>query len=254
LVGELSVSADPMDQVLAELSAESRALLELSMRRGIPDDEIASLLGTTESGVRVRREAVMHEVADSLGEKPDDELRASMAEHLGGRGNLFALPPEDNGSAPERRKSRGRLVPALIGGIVIAATVAVILALSGGSDEPKPRRTAQLGPAAQMEPLPGMPRADGTARLVQRDGRDRLELKVKGLPKRRGAYGVWLYSSVTMARQIGKFPTGTFELDAPLPADFDSFSDVDISLEPDDGNHNHSGDSYLRVPLARLRP
>lgn len=254
-MGELIVAADPMDEVLADLSAESRALLELSVRRGIPDDEIASLLGTTESGVRVRREAVMHEVADSLGEKPGEELRASMAEHLGGRGNLFALPAEENGAAPEaKRKRRGRLIPALIGGAAIAVVAAVILALTGGSDEPQPRRTLQLGPEAQLEPLPGMPRADATARLVQRAGRDRLQLKVKGLPKPRGAYGVWLYSAVTNARQIGKFPTGTIDLDAPLPADADRFTDVDISLEPNDGNQSHSGNSVLRVPLARLRP
>jgi hypothetical protein len=89
------------DRVLAGLSAESRALLELSVRRGIPDEEIAS------------------------------------------------------------------------------------------RDEEPQGRTLQLGPAAQLEALPGMPEA--TAR-------------------------------------------------------------VDISLEPDDRNANHSGDSYLRVPLARLRP
>src|SRR5215210_7984893 len=90
--GILSVSSDPMDRVLAQLSAESRALLELSVRRGIPDDEIASLLSTTETGVRSRREAVMQEVADSLGEEPDEELRRQMADHLGDRGNLFAPP------------------------------------------------------------------------------------------------------------------------------------------------------------------
>lgn len=242
-----------MDQVLAELSAESRALLELSVRRGIPDDEIASLLGTTESGVEIRREAVMHEVADALGEEPDDELRERMGEHLGDRGNLFA-PPAGNGYEMGASKRRSRLVPALLGGLLIAAVVAVVLALAGGGDDPQPRRTAQLGPEARLEPLPGMPPARATARLVRREGRNRLELRVNGLPRPRGSYAVWLYSGVTQAKQLGRFPSGDIDLDAPLPSDAGRYSDVDISLEPDDGNANHSGASLLRVPLARLRP
>ena len=75
-----------------------------------------------------------------------------------------------------------------------------------------------------------------------------------GLPRPRGEYAVWLYSSVTRARQLGRFPTGDIELNAPLPPDADRYREVDISLEPDDGNQNHSGASLLRVPLARLRP
>jgi anti-sigma-K factor RskA len=252
--GIVGVSVDPMDRVLADLSAESRALLELSVRRGIPDDEIASLLHTPESEVRSRREAVMQEVADSLGEEPDEDLREQVVEHLGDRGNLFAPPPGAEAPPAERPRRRGRLVPALMGGLLIAAVVAVVLALAGGDDEKPQRRTLQLGPAAQLEPLPGMPPATGRARLVRRDRRDRLELRVTGLPRPRGRYEVWLYSSVSQAESLGSFPTGDIELDALLPRDADRYRDIDISLEPADANDNHSGDSYLRVPLARLRP
>ena len=250
--GILGVSEDPLDRVLAVLSAESRALLELSVRRGIPDDEIGSLLGTPEAEVRSRREAVMQDVADSLGEEPDDELRRQMAEHLGDRGNLFAPPPE--APPPADRPRRGRLAPALIGGLLIAAAVALVFALAGGGEEEPQRRTLQLGPTAQLEALPGMPDARARARLVRRDGRDRVELRVSGLPRPSGRYAVWLYSSVDRARPLGSFPSGDIELDAPLPRDAERYRDVDISLEPADDNANHSGDSYLRVPLARLRP
>jgi hypothetical protein len=250
--GILGVAEDPLDEVLAGLSAESRALLELSVRRGIPDDEIASLLGTPETEVLSRREAVIQEVAYSLGEEPDDDLRRQMAEHLGDRGNLFAAPLE--APPPADRARRGRLVPALVGGLLIAAAVALGLALAGGEEEEPQRRTLQLGPTAQLEALPGMPEARARARLVRRDGRDRLDLRVAGLPRPRGRYTVWLYSSVTRARSLGSFPSGDIELDAPLPRDAERYRDVDISLEPDDDNANHSGDSYLRVPLARLRP
>ena len=249
--GILGVSADPIDQALAELSAESRALLELSVRRGIPDDEIASLLGTSEAGVRLRRESVMHALADSLGEEPDSELHERVSDHLGGRGNLFA--PSEREPQPEAQR-RGRLVPAAIGGVLTGAVVAAIFALQGGDDDQRSRRTFQLGPEARLEPLTGRTRARGTARLVQRDGRDRLELRIEGLPRPRGGYAVWLFSRVNRARQLGSFSSGDIELDAPLPPGADRYRDLDVSVEPDDGNDNHSGESILRVPLARLRP
>jgi hypothetical protein len=154
----------------------------------------------------------------------------------------------------EEPRRRGRLVPALLGGLLIAVVAALVLALWGGGDEPQQRRTLQLGPTAQLEPLPGMPRARGRARLVQREGRDRLELRVTGLPRPDGRYTVWLYSSVSDARSLGSFPSGDIELDAPLPRRAERYRDIDVSLEPEDGNDNHSGDSYLRVPLPRLRP
>jgi hypothetical protein len=140
------------------------------------------------------------------------------------------------------------------GGLLIAALLALVLALRDGDEAPAPRPTLQLGPEAQLEPLPGRPRARATARLVQRDGRERLELRVAGLPPPRGRYAVWLYSSVAQARPLGSFPSGDIELDAPLPPGAERYREVDVSLEPEDGNDDHSGQSFLRVPLARLRP
>jgi hypothetical protein len=39
-----------------------------------------------------------------------------------------------------------------------------------------------------------------------------------------------------------------------LPRDVERYRDVDIPLGPENGNANHTGDSYRRAPLARLRP
>jgi hypothetical protein len=41
-------------------------------------------------------------------------------------------------------------------------------------------------------------------------------------------------------------------LDLQLPRNASHFRYLDISLEPADGNPNHSGESVLRVPLAKL--
>ena len=41
-------------------------------------------------------------------------------------------------------------------------------------------------------------------------------------------------------------------LDLKLPANASHYRYVDVSLEPADGNPNHSGESVLRVPLSKL--
>jgi len=92
-----------------------------------------------------------------------------------------------------------------------------------------------------------------TARLAQQDGQLRVELTVRGLPKPDGAYEVWLYESLTNAVSIGRFRQGRVELVAPLEEDPAEFTSIDISLEPADGNPNHSGRSLLRVPIEKLR-
>jgi hypothetical protein len=43
-------------------------------------------------------------------------------------------------------------------------------------------------------------------------------------------------------------------LDLKLPGNATHYRYVDVSLEPADGNPNHSGESVLRVPLSKLSP
>lgn len=144
--------------------------------------------------------------------------------------------------------------PAHVRGILSVVVVALSLAFLGCGEDPAPRGTAQLGPEAELERLPGGPRASATARLVRRDGRDRLELRIRGLGRPEGAYAVWLYSSAARARRLGRFTIGEIELDVPLPSDVERFRDLDVSVEPENDIANHSGKSILRVPLARMRP
>jgi hypothetical protein len=100
--------------------------------------------------------------------------------------------------------------------------------------------TALAGPAAGGK---------GSARIAG----GKLELNVTGLPAPHGArYTVWLYNSVIDARPLGSSRTGRISLTAKLPKGASRYRYVDVSLEPADGNPNHSGESILRVPLARL--
>ena len=45
---------------------------------------------------------------------------------------------------------------------------------------------------------------------------------------------------------------GSFDVRTRLPLDPARYRWIDISREPLDGNRNHSGDSVLRVSVARL--
>jgi hypothetical protein len=69
---------------------------------------------------------------------------------------------------------------------------------------------------------------------------------------RAGTYQVWLYDSVLDARSLGAATGTKIELDLKLPRNATHYRYVDVSLEPKDGNPNHSGRSVLRVPVAKL--
>src|SRR5688572_19547552 len=59
-------SADPLD--VPSLDAGSRALLDLSLRQGVPDDEIARVLATDTAEVARRRARAMDQVAEAYAE------------------------------------------------------------------------------------------------------------------------------------------------------------------------------------------
>ena len=258
---------DSLDDQVRELDAPSRALLELSLLRGVADEELAGLLGVGEERVRERRDAVFHE----LGAESEDE-RASVAAAL--RGEAPGLegataegePPLGPLPAEEPRSGR-RLRTALIGGLAIAVVVAVALALAdddGGPVRPAPAPRAEPSPPDSAEAAGRPPGAElsplgrgpwrGSAQLVGRPGERRLRLVVRGLPDlSSGGYVVWLYDSLSEVQPVTGVRRGSFAVEEPLPRSAERYRFLDISREPADGNPNHSGESVLRVPLARIR-
>jgi hypothetical protein len=116
--------------------------------------------------------------------------------------------------------------------------------------KPKPAKPSG-GPQVRLATIGRGAGARGTAGLTQ--GGKRLRLDVSGLPNPgRGAYQVWLYDSVIDAASLTKVRGTKLVLDLQLPRTASHFRYLDISLEPADGNPNHSGESVLRVPLAKL--
>jgi hypothetical protein len=196
---------------------------------GLPDDLVAPAVphqGTAETG------PVEHEAGSPPAE---DES-----------------PPEDEGAHRPWTAVR----PAFLGALVIVALVALVVSLAGSNDSedtssPQSASSPQ-GSSGHATPL-GRVTASGASGSVEVVGSGRgatLHLRVKGLPPPpKGGYVVWLYNSITDARDLGGSLRGTFTLQAPLPGDYRRYRSVDVSREPADGNRNHSGLSVLRAPL-----
>lgn len=249
-------------------------------------EEIGDLLGTDPESVIVAREAALEQLASELGyyESDDlDDLRVRLTSLPGEAWSATVVEEERKPEAiqePVRtrdeppRKSRMPLLLALLA--VAAVVLVIVLASSGGDDSSsapstpaapqgtkkpahkpakKPARKpapkpAPAASAVKLTPVAGASGASGSASLT--GGGKRLHLSVSGLPA--GSYEVWLYDSVIDARSIGKATGSKIALDAKLPADASNFRYIDVSREPADGNPNHSGESVLRLPLAKLSP
>src|SRR3954469_1914312 len=79
----LSLPTDSFTPALARLDPANRALLDLSLRRGMRPEEIGDLLGTDPESVIVAREAALEQLASELGmdDTPKlDDGRARRAE------------------------------------------------------------------------------------------------------------------------------------------------------------------------------
>ena len=228
---------DRIEAALAGLGPESRALVELSVIREVADDDIASLLGTDESSVRSRREDSLAQLATALGADSAEDVGSLVRE-------MRELPavrwregeePEPADAAPEPHrtpepppqivqpgaKRKRRLMPLLVGGVLVAA-VALVLAFSGGEDgdgeSPPPEEPASgqssTGEPAKLEPVAGGS-ATGTAEIEN----GTLDLSISGLPDPgQDGYVVWLYNSLTDARPLNSAQSEQeFDLETKLP-------------------------------------
>jgi hypothetical protein len=270
---------DSFTAALSRLDPASRALLDLSLRRGMRPEEIGELLGTDPESVIVAREGALEQLASELGMDDVSELddvRARLAELPAeawtGEAVVEEAEPEPVAeprpvSRPVQKERRSRL-PLLLALLAVAAIVLVVVLASSGGDEkqtastqqqkpgkPKPNKAKpstpaapKPGPTVKLTPFADAHGATGTAALTQ--GGKRITIKASGLPA--GAYQVWLYDSVIDTTSLTKVSGTKLDLDLKLPPNASHYRYVDISREPPDGNPNHSGESVLRVPLAEL--
>jgi hypothetical protein len=142
--------------------------------------------------------------------------------------------------------SRTRVLAAAASVVLLVAAVLGGVALGRASDEPADS-TVVLSPVPGGVPVVGVV---GQARMSADGG---MNLKVNGLPTPQGRdyYEVWLFDPPSgRMLAVGVLPPdgkGSYTL--PASADR-GYSAVEISLEPDDGDPEHSKLSVLRGPLA----
>ncbi len=158
------MDADRTGGRLAALDPESRALLELSLLRRLSDEDLAGMLGTEARRVRERREAVLealgahseagraHIVAELRGEETEV---APVESPLGGDVPSAEVP----GDEPSPARGPRRVVWAMVGGLTIAAVVALVLALGANDDSGDGFAAPDDGSPAEppAEPVPAEP-------------------------------------------------------------------------------------------------
>ena len=301
---------DSSEDVLNDLDPLSRALLDLSIQRGMDDAEIAQVLGTDEDSVFEVRVGLLRNLAEKVAPEQAEadlpELQTAVAERLyPGGGSQTAVeaepapeaeaepeataepepepePEPDAGpeaeakpepepaaaapSTPAATSRRRSWLPIVLPILLLLAVVAFIIAAGSGDDgdgqaskPPAEQQQSTQATAPDTTPKPEEPKptkltalgsgsATGTAAVD--DGG--LTMTLRNLPDASGGtYTVWLYNSVIDAKQIGTVKNG--KVDAKLPDNADKYEFVDVSVEPKDGNPNHSGQSVLRVPLRKLQ-
>lgn len=215
-------------------------------------DELEPQFGELMALLREGREA-LPEVPT---ERPSEAVWNSVAAELGlaaGESDaegIGAAEPADAGasvrsisSARSARRTWGRPV-AMLTAAAAVLLVAVPLYLAFGQGGGVDLR-------ADLQALSGF---DGTG-SAEVDG-SQLTVRFDGSEAPDSAfYELWLLDvendDVQDLRSLGRIEVaadGSFEL--PDDIDLDEFNVVDISVEPDDGNPDHSGASVLRGPLS----
>jgi hypothetical protein len=303
IVGVTSLATRRLVDATAQLDPADRALLNLWVNRGLPDDRLTVLTRLSAETLAARRQRIVRRLAETLG-LPDETVAQALAEltpglHDGpGSTNgtegddapsvsADAAPPAASGllkgpaaivrspsvaglllgpgavlradgpsvaPAPAAQpRRRGRLLPALLG-LLVLIVAAIVVALASGEGA-SPRHATTPTPRAgrstrALTILPGGPAHAGGSVAVARSGPGlTLDLTVSSLPglPSGGAYEAWLYNSVLDSAPLGAIPGADASVRLTVPAGAGRYRWIDISLQPR-GTVGHSGISLLRAP------
>jgi len=156
---------------------------------------------------------------------------------------------EDRVVTPLRPSWHRRALAAAAGVAAVAAAVALVLTVSSPFGSSTPAEGASV-------PLQALGGSQATGRVVLSSASDQRSLLVDtaGLPRPDGYYEVWLLD-VENDRLVALGTldvSGRGRLDVPEGVEVSDYPFVDVSLEPDDGDPQHSGDSVLRADLPAL--
>jgi hypothetical protein len=222
-----------------------------ALREPLPDGDATHLASCEQCRAEVaslRRSveavAVPQLAAPSTSVDPPPRVWEAIAAATGVSAAEPATPPSRAEVVPLRpRRSRWLLVAAaaVAGAAVGAGAVAVVQ----NDDDGVPVASAELDPVDAND-------ASGRASVVELDDGTRLLRVALDAPRLAdGYYEVWLLEpDVSGLIPVGVTQAGTtvtFEL--PTGLDLADFPVVDVSVEPLDGDPEHSGDSVVRGEL-----
>ncbi|MDH4160244.1 MAG: anti-sigma factor [Actinomycetota bacterium] len=145
-----------------------------------------------------------------------------------------------------RRWPTGLLVAASVLGVLVGSVATSVVTADPSPETPVAAPVA----TASLAALPAHAGA-GSAEIVEGPEGPQLVLDVAGLSPGDGFYEVWLIDPETFAMVgLGALPgtRGTFPVPAGL--DLSTYSVVDVSIEPYDGDPLHSKDSVVRGELS----
>lgn len=188
-------------------------------------------------------EIAVDEIAvDEPGSAEPRSAEPASAEPLAAR-SAGTVDAEDEVSSARRRRKWWPIVAAAAAlGLVVGAGATVIVN----------RDDVAVAASTPLTALPGQT-GHGTAELLR--GRDDPELRVSvdGAPPANRYREVWLINSDgERMYSLGVLPengSGTYPLPTLLANGLDGFTVVDVSIEPYDGNPEHSRNSQVRGSL-----
>ncbi len=206
-----------------------------------------------------RRDITTDDVIRRLQQLPGDAWQPPDAPPL--RIDFGALPdaaPVPAASAPRAPRAGLRawlagsftlrpVTAAAMASVLLLVGVAGGLLVAGGDDAPVP------GEQVQLAALPGAPGATATASMG--GDLDGMALEVSGLPASKPGefYELWALNSPDDLAPIGTFRVGedgTADVQFALGIDPAKYAALDVSVEREDGDPGHSGDSLLRSEIA----
>jgi anti-sigma-K factor RskA len=236
--------------LLGELSAEELAAFE----RALAEDPGLRAEVERLRPVVARLEARPGEAWEDAPEPPPLRLPGGA---LAGDG----APAAARRPAPPPRRRRWLRGPLLVrpafAALGAAAALAIGIGIGFAVDDGGSSRAPALAQqrTVALEPLAQGVAARGDALVADAGGRERVTLRLRGLPPSRAHqfYEVWLMDANGPLIAIGSFRVGadgraTIEL--PLPVQATRYQYFDISVQPEGDNANHSGDSVLRGATA----
>ncbi|GHE07406.1 anti-sigma factor [Klenkia taihuensis] len=159
----------------------------------------------------------------------------------------------DDARPPARRSPvrRWLVVGAVAAGLLVGVAVGAAVTRGGPGDPAPAPDPGSTVASARLDPF-GDWDSTGEATLREVDGRWDLQLQMTAPPPPTadGFYEVWLLSADGGAQSLGTLQGDSGSYAVPDGVDLADFDVVDVSLEPYDGDPQHSTDSVARGTLG----